>query len=71
MDRIVLDSPDPAEVFTREQLRAALAAVRARSGMSLSDIVSRSGQLKRANAGLVFGAGGHKPVELRRLAAAR
>jgi hypothetical protein len=51
MDRIALDGPDPAEVFTREQLRAALAQVKQRSGMSLTEIAGRSRELTLANRG--------------------
>lgn len=50
MDRTWLDGTDLAEVYTREQLRAALAEVKARSGMSLTQIADRSERLRQAPA---------------------
>lgn len=66
MDRIVLDGPDPAEVFTREQLRAALAEVRARSGMSLVEVAARSGELALANRARTLGSARRTLVRLTR-----
>jgi len=66
MDRIVPYGPEPAEVFTREQLRAALAEVRARSGLSLTEIANRSGELTRANRARTFSSAGRRLVQLTR-----
>jgi len=66
MNRTLLDGPDPAEVFTRGQLRAALAEVRDLSGMSLTEIADRSELLRRANRAWTVGSTGGKLVTLTR-----
>src|SRR3984957_16889122 len=66
MHRILLNEPDPAELFTREQLRAALAEVKARSRMSLTQLASRSEELTLANRGRTFGSGRRRLVPLTR-----
>src|SRR5580704_17074354 len=64
MDRTWLDGTDLAEVYTREQLRAALAEVKARSGMSLTQIADRSERLRKANHARTNGSTGRKLVTL-------
>jgi NB-ARC domain len=66
MDSTRTDGPAPAEVFSRGQLRAALAEVKARSGLSLAAIASRSDRLRRANAGQAFGSSRIRLVTLTR-----
>jgi hypothetical protein len=64
MDRTWLDGTDLAEVYTREQLRAALAEVKARSGMSLTQIADRSERLRQTNHARTIGLTGRKLVTL-------
>ena len=64
MNRTRPDGADPAEVYTREQLRAALAGVKSRSGLSLAQIAGRSDQLRRANQARTVGSTGRRLVTL-------
>jgi WD40 repeat protein len=56
-----MDGPDPTGVHTRERLHEALAEVKTRSKLSLSQIVTKSGLLVSRHPGPIAG---HKPVAL-------